>query len=123
MTNAITTLLRYPLPARWQWDEDAYMGPAGRCYHDTRSAMAVIETLSDMPDGRDWHHLSVSFPDRVPTYDEMKLCKEIFVGPGYRSLLVFPEKKKHVNIHPYCLHLWTCLGDDGLPDFAPDGTI
>ena len=38
--------------------------------------------------------------------------------------MVFPERKFHVNIHPFCLHLWCCLDGDGLPEFSHGlGTI
>lgn len=34
------------------------------------------------------------------------------------ALQVLPPRAKHVNIHPFCLHLWCCLDGDVTPDFT-----
>ncbi len=53
-----------------------------------------------------WEHVSVSHPDRCPTWDEMVAIKEIFFNEGEITFQVHPEKKNYVNISQTCLHMW-----------------
>lgn len=69
-------------------------------------------------DGRRWLHASMSAPRRLPTYDELKLLKRVWIGPGLTAYQVFAPDAKHVNIHPNCLHLWACLDGPVTPDFT-----
>lgn len=57
-------------------------------------------------DGEGWEHVSVSFPDRCPTWDEMCAVKSLFWGESDTVLQFHPPKAEYVNHHPYCLHLW-----------------
>jgi hypothetical protein len=117
-----TTLLGFPLPNRWRYLRR--FGPSGAAYTDTKTGMTIIETISDVSDSdQDWHHLSMAHEDHVPTYDEMKLCKAVFIGDAHTSMQFFPAKSRHVNIHEYCLHLWTPMDHDITPDFGQEGTI
>lgn len=70
----------------------------------------------------EWLHASISHPDRLPSYDELKaLHRAAFVGPAYQ---VFAAAADHVDIHPFTLHLWGRLdGARSLPDFGRLGTI
>jgi hypothetical protein len=76
-------------------------------------------------DGRWWLHVSVSRVKYIPSYEDLADVKRAFVGDAHQAVQVFPRRERHVNIHPYCLHLWTCLepDGDGLPDFGREGTI
>jgi hypothetical protein len=115
------TLLGHELPNSFMLVDR--FGPSGWIYR-YKSGMKIIETTSPVPDSdQEWHHLSMSYPTKLPTYDEMKLMKAIFVGDAYTSMQFFPSKSRHVNIHDYCLHLWTPLDYDVTPDFGKEGTI
>jgi hypothetical protein len=70
-----------------------------------------------------WYHVSVSNSDRVPNYSELVLVKNIFIGEDNQAIQIFPAKKDHVNDHPNCLHLWQCLEENPLPNFAVFGSI
>jgi hypothetical protein len=97
-------------------------------------ARLVIMTEVEEHDGKDWWHVSVSASDktapkgksnRVPSYDELVWVKRVFIGEDAMAIQLFPKATEHVNIHPYCLHLWSPLGHAPLPDFrwnAGDGT-
>lgn len=56
--------------------------------------------------GGGWDHVSISFRNRVPTWDEMCRVKEIFFRDDEVCVEYHPAKKDYVNIHPYCLHIW-----------------
>ncbi len=58
------------------------------------------------PEGNDWEHVSVSTPNRCPTWEEMCFVKSLFWGEDETVIQYHPPKSEYVNNHPYCLHLW-----------------
>jgi hypothetical protein len=87
-----------------------------------RSGLRVIVSTADFPDGRDYMHISLSHPDRLPSYDDLKFVKSVFAGDHRYAYQVFPPVDKHISIHPFCLHLWVPLsGELPLPDFTRGG--
>lgn len=61
-------------------------------------------------DGDDWEHVSVSLPDRTPTWGEMCVIKGMFWGEDDCVVQYHPPKSDYINNHPYCLHLWRPIG-------------
>ena len=57
-------------------------------------------------DGAEWEHVSVSLPDRCPTWAEMDYIKDLFWGSDQFVVQYHPPKKEQINNHQYCLHLW-----------------
>ena len=57
-------------------------------------------------DGAGWEHVSVSMPDKCPTWDQMCFIKNMFWSEDDAVIQIHPPSKKYVNHHPYCLHLW-----------------
>jgi hypothetical protein len=53
-----------------------------------------------------WDHVSVSLPDRTPTWKEMCFIKDIFFEDEETAVQFHPPKSQYVDYHPYCLHLW-----------------
>lgn len=60
--------------------------------------------------GMGWEHVSVSFPNRCPTWDEMCEVKALFWDAEDCIVQYHPPESKYVNCHPYCLHLWKPIG-------------
>lgn len=56
--------------------------------------------------GLGWDHVSVSLPDRCPTWDEMEFIKRTFFKPDEVAMQLHLPPADHINRHPYCLHLW-----------------
>lgn len=56
--------------------------------------------------GGGWEHVSVSFYNRCPTWDEMCIAKDLFWYEEERVIQYHPPKSEYVNRHPYTLHLW-----------------
>ena len=56
--------------------------------------------------GGGWDHVSVSLPNRCPTWDEMCVIKDIFFREDECCVEYHPAKEEYVNIHKYCLHIW-----------------
>lgn len=87
------------------------------------AGLLVICTAAREADGKRWMHVSMSRRKRLPSYDDMCLVKDVFVGRERMALQVFARKSQHVNINPYVLHLWSCLDGDPTPDFRHAGQI
>lgn len=62
--------------------------------------------------GGGWEHVSVSFPNRCPTWEEMCKVKDIFWYDSECVAQFHPPKSEYVNNHLYCLHLWRKIGAD-----------
>lgn len=56
--------------------------------------------------GGGWDHVSVSFPNRCPTWEEMREAKRMFFRPEETAWEYHPMESEYVNNHPYCLHIW-----------------
>lgn len=64
--------------------------------------------------GGGWDHVSVSFPNRCPTWEEMCEVKKMFFHPEETAWEYHPMESEYVNNHPYCLHIWR-LQQPGMP--------
>lgn len=56
--------------------------------------------------GEDWEHVSVSLPNRCPTWYEMCFVKDFFFHPSECVIQYHPPEADYINYHAYCLHLW-----------------
>jgi len=57
-------------------------------------------------DGMGWDHVSVSLPDRCPTWDEMTYITQLFFKDDETVMQLHVPPVEHMNNHPFCLHLW-----------------
>lgn len=62
--------------------------------------------------GGGWDHVSVSFSNRCPTWEEMCEVKRMFFYPEEICVQYHPAESAYVNKHPYCLHIWRSQVDD-----------
>ena len=109
-----------------------YRSPACRGYRLTKTnkqgfckqvpQLTVMTSFAIQKDDKLWQHVSVS-GEKIPSYADLCLVKQIFIGEEKKAIQVFPESSKHVNDHSTCLHLWCCLESDALPDFSWFGTV
>lgn len=68
-------------------------------------------------DGEGWEHVSVSLPNRCPTWKEMCWIKNIFWDENDCIIQFHPQKSVYVNNNKYCLHLWRKINYEfPLPD-------
>jgi hypothetical protein len=59
--------------------------------------------------GGGWEHVSVSHPDRTPTWEEMDDVKRRFWQETDTVMQLHVPPAQHKNCHPHCLHLWRPL--------------
>lgn len=60
-------------------------------------------------DGMGWEHISVSLPNRCPSWEEMCMIKDLFWDDEDTVIQYHPAKSQYINNHPNCLHLWRPL--------------
>lgn len=53
-----------------------------------------------------WEHLSVSMPNKTPSWDQMCMMKDIFWEEEEACVQYHPRKEDYVNNHKHCLHIW-----------------
>lgn len=56
--------------------------------------------------GEGWDHVSISRPDRCPTWEEMAWVKDCFFEAEETAMQLHPPQSQYVNRHPFCLHIW-----------------
>lgn len=88
---------------------------------DGLAVMLSVEVKADDP--RKWLHVSLSRRDRLPSWDDLRAVKDVFVGRDRTAIQVFPPAGEYVNTNPNVLHLWCCLNSQVLPDFRRHGTL
>jgi hypothetical protein len=55
-----------------------------------------------------WDHVSVSLPNRIPTWKEMCIIKDIFFEDTEIVVQYHPAKENYINDSEYVLHMWRC---------------
>lgn len=101
------------LPATWRQTSD-HLNAAWFMRNDGLKVCAEVEAQDD---GSFWLHVSFSRPNRVPNYDDTTDVKALFVGRDRKAISVLPAASEHYNFHKFCLHMWSPLSRDPLPDF------
>lgn len=74
------------------------------------AGQATLRVIAGVGDG--WEHVSVSLPNRCPTWAEMCKIKELFWDEDDCVMQLHPPKEDWVNNHEFCLHLWRPLDID-----------
>jgi hypothetical protein len=104
-----------PLPARWVEVEP----PAFARAFASKDGLLVLLSREAHEDGRRWLHVSVSRRSRLPSWEELRVVKNLFIGPERDAVQWLPPASEYVNAHNYCLHLWHCLDGRIVPGVAP----
>jgi hypothetical protein len=92
--------------------------------HDGNNGMFVVPMNGlrfavMVSDGAGWDHVSISLPDRCPTWDEMCAIKDMWFHPEECVVQYHPPRSVYRNACVYCLHLWRPQ-DAPLPMPSPD---
>lgn len=74
-----------------------------------RTALQVIISKSKTRDEREWWHVSISRPDRMPTWQELCKVRKDFFTEDVEFYQVLPRRQDYVNVHTFCLHIWSPL--------------
>lgn len=69
-----------------------------------RSSLRVYVSREPYADGWRWH-LSISHPDRYPTWDEIAGARYDLLPDGCTLAMLLPPRAQYVNAHPNVFHL------------------
>ena len=85
-------------------------------YRHLLSMLVVSESIHEQ-DGQRWLHVTISHSARVPTWQEIRRVKSIWIGDNRTAYHVLPRRVRLVEDadDAYTLHLWTPLDDDPFP--------
>jgi hypothetical protein len=56
-------------------------------------------------------HLSVSRPDRLPTWEEVRDARYALIPDEATMALLLPPRSEYVNVHEYCLQMYEIPGE------------
>lgn len=106
-----TLKLRRPVPSDWVSVDNnigahAWQHPNG---------LRVVISLDELDRDELWLHLSVSRSDRLPSWEDLKFVKDALIGRNHEAIQVLPKDSEYVNIHRFCLHLWSREEGGGAP--------
>ena len=73
-------------------------GPCGR------ELIIMANTANALSGG--WEHVSVSLSSRPPNWQEMCFVKDLFWESEECVVQFHVPASKHINLHPYTLHMW-----------------
>lgn len=113
MSGALLSPIRF-VPDGWRELGSIDIGVPARAFTRRSDGLRVLASLEKHEDGLRWAHVSCSFPDRLPSWDDLKAVKEAFLG-DVLAFQVLPPKAEYVNQHNWTLHLWHCRDRDPFP--------
>lgn len=71
-----------------------------------RGIFDVIASIDTDHNGAQLEHVSISLPNRLPSWSELKYFKAQFWDSEDEVYQIIPPESQYVNIHKFCLHLW-----------------
>ena len=112
-------LLPKVLPAAWKEGR----GRLGELFFFSKDGLRVMSSALVEADGKRWQHVSLSRAARLPSWEDLRAVKDLFIGRDKMAIQVLPRAADYCNVHPHCLHLWHCLDGDPAPDFRHEGIV
>lgn len=118
---AFTEIFPRVIPAGWsQSGPDEYFNCRWLESSDGMRICLEVEFVDEAL----WMHLSFSRRDRDPNYFDMTRVKDLFIGANRKAIMVLPKRDEHYSFAKHCLHLYSPIESDPLPDFrAQDGGL
>lgn len=92
-------------------------------WYSRQDGLSVCMSVVEHEKHGAWLHVSCSYPARLPSYKDITEVKRRFIGPDIGAIEVYAAVDEHVNIHPFCRHLWARLDGRSAPDFRVDGQV
>ncbi len=92
----------------------AYQTDKGHRILITQDPVQEASRIIGGDDGFRWH-LSISHPQRYPTWDEMKDARYRLLPDDCYMIQILPPKAQYLNVHERCFHLIELRDGDRVP--------
>lgn len=86
-------------------DGDAGVNGAFNVQCPGRARLMIVAS-----NGGGWEHVSVTVRNRCPIWEEMDWVKHRFWNKDDTVMQYHVPVSDHINVHPFCLHLWRQIG-------------
>ncbi len=107
MRKIVMTILEFGrYTANDEYGTDSSDGLMGAFFVTAGNTRLKILSSGPATEEFPWEHVSVSAPNRTPTWEEMTYVKHLFWTDDECVIQFHPPKKVYVNHHPFVLHLW-----------------
>lgn len=77
-------------------------------WNHTPTGLVVSASIGDSGTWGPLLHVSMSYPDHDPTWDEIKLVREAFFPGDMDAMIMLPRASNYVNAHKHCFHIYQC---------------
>lgn len=100
-------------PKDWKYVGTALIDTGGcAVYQHKASTLSVLRSIDDLGDGKPVLHVSVSRKGKLPSWEDLKRVKTIFMGPDVDAYHVIPRTGDYVNMNQNTMHLWAPWKED-----------
>lgn len=100
-----TTKTKIPAPVEVPFPSPQYAIHLGLEPNAKRYRMGQCNIIVGSTPGSGWH-LSISHPDRYPTWDEIASARYHLIPDKAVMAMLLPPTDQYINLHPNCFHLW-----------------
>lgn len=105
-TVAMSPPIAQRLGPEWLWLGVPPIEYSGYAFRNSSTGILVITSVDTMDDGSRVWHVTCSYADHLPSWEDLKTIKNLFIGPEVDALQLLPKESDYINLMPYCLHLW-----------------
>lgn len=113
----IKDLVPRVLPLGWSLIDKIDLPESGETYvYKGEAGLRVLISL-ETEENRDrrWLHVSCSRRGILPSWEDLRFVKNLFIGRDKEALQILPPEEEYVNLHQNTLHLWHCLDGRIIP--------
>jgi hypothetical protein len=68
--------------------------------------LAVLASSDVTPRWGALLHVSLSYADHDPTWEDIKLVRGVFFPADGDAMIMLPRQSDYINVHAHCFHLW-----------------
>jgi len=83
---------------------NSFLASAG--WRHTPTDLVVSAGVEDVERWGPLLHISMSYSDHDPSWEEIKALRAIFFPMDCDVAMMLPRQADYVNLHPHCFHLW-----------------
>ena len=79
-----------------------------RIWHHGPSELLIMATVDKALEHGELLHISISYPDHDPTWEEIKIVRSTFFPPFVDVMMMLPDEAYYVNIDEHTFHIVQC---------------